>query len=205
MARITIEDCSITVKNRFYLVLLAAERAKEIALGASPMIKKTGDKATILALREIACKAVDLNELERILIQKYRRFQSYGATKTYAMHNSTSSGNEGAPHQEIDEIAVKLQTTENTMDALKYDTHSPIMGGVMDDVVQSPSAYEKEEDEDHDTDVNDDDDLYDEEDDEFEEEDDDEEDDDDGSDDDDEDNEDDEEEEEEEEDDIRFN
>lgn len=74
MARITIEDCSVVVKNRFHLILLASVRAKEIALGAQSVMKKTGDKFTIVALREIAQNLVSLEALENVIVQKYRKF-----------------------------------------------------------------------------------------------------------------------------------
>lgn len=55
MARITVEDCLDKVENRFELVMLATKRARQIATGGkSPMVKEDSDKATVIALREIA-------------------------------------------------------------------------------------------------------------------------------------------------------
>jgi DNA-directed RNA polymerase subunit omega len=54
MARTTVEDCLENVDNRFQLVLVAAKRAREIALGDDPMVELDNDKPTVLALREIA-------------------------------------------------------------------------------------------------------------------------------------------------------
>ena len=54
MARTTVEDCLENVENRFQLVLVAAKRAREIALGDDPMVEIDNDKPTVLALREIA-------------------------------------------------------------------------------------------------------------------------------------------------------
>jgi DNA-directed RNA polymerase subunit omega len=54
MARTTVEDCLDNVDNRFQLVLVAAKRAREIAMGAEPMVEIDNDKPTVLALREIA-------------------------------------------------------------------------------------------------------------------------------------------------------
>lgn len=54
MARTTVEDCLEHVENRFQLVLVAAKRAREIALGDDPMVELDNDKPTVLALREIA-------------------------------------------------------------------------------------------------------------------------------------------------------
>jgi len=54
MARITVEDCLENVDNRFQLVLVAAKRARQLALGAEPTVDRGHDKPTVLALREIA-------------------------------------------------------------------------------------------------------------------------------------------------------
>lgn len=55
MARITIEDCLGSVENRFQLVLRAAKRARQLALGgAEATVPWDNDKATVVALREIA-------------------------------------------------------------------------------------------------------------------------------------------------------
>jgi DNA-directed RNA polymerase subunit omega len=55
MARVTVEDCIKHVNNRFKLVLVATRRARELSNGsADPMLPWNGDKATVVALREIA-------------------------------------------------------------------------------------------------------------------------------------------------------
>jgi DNA-directed RNA polymerase subunit omega len=65
MARTTVEDCLDNVDNRFELVLVASKRAREIALGADPMVDIDNDKATVIALREIAAGLVDRSILEK--------------------------------------------------------------------------------------------------------------------------------------------
>jgi DNA-directed RNA polymerase subunit omega len=54
MARITVEDCLQKVPNLFQLVLVAAKRARQLANGAHAMVDWENDKATVVALREIA-------------------------------------------------------------------------------------------------------------------------------------------------------
>jgi DNA-directed RNA polymerase subunit omega len=54
MARITVEDCLDHVDNRFDLVLLATKRARQLAGGVEPLLPWQNDKATVMALREIA-------------------------------------------------------------------------------------------------------------------------------------------------------
>ena len=54
MARITIDDCLEKITNRFELTLAATNRARQIALGATPLVEPNKDKPTVIALREIA-------------------------------------------------------------------------------------------------------------------------------------------------------
>ena len=55
MARITVEDCLDNVDNRFQLVMLATRRARQIGSGrVDPLVDPENDKATVIALREIA-------------------------------------------------------------------------------------------------------------------------------------------------------
>jgi len=54
MARVTVEDCLEHCKDRFYLVLSAAQRAHRLESGVDPMVEEDNDKPTVIALREIA-------------------------------------------------------------------------------------------------------------------------------------------------------
>ena len=54
MARVTVEDCLDNVSNRFQLVLVATTRARQIAMGQTPLLEEENDKPTVIALREIA-------------------------------------------------------------------------------------------------------------------------------------------------------
>lgn len=54
MARLTVEDCLDNVENRFELVLIASQRARQLAMGAEALVPEDNDKPTVLALREIA-------------------------------------------------------------------------------------------------------------------------------------------------------
>lgn len=54
MARVTIDDCLDNVENRFKLVLLAAQRARQLGKGAEEFVERGKNKDTVLALREIA-------------------------------------------------------------------------------------------------------------------------------------------------------
>lgn len=54
MARVTVEDCLEHVDNRFQLVLVASQRARQLNRGAEPTVDRENDKSTVIALREIA-------------------------------------------------------------------------------------------------------------------------------------------------------
>ena len=70
MARVTIEDCRKYIPNRFELVILTAQRAKDLSLGMPPLIHKTRDKDPVLALREIAAGRIDYEKLRELVISK---------------------------------------------------------------------------------------------------------------------------------------
>ena len=69
MARVTVEDCIDKVENRYELVLVAAQRAKDIAAGSMIPVDRVNDKNSVVALREIAEERVDIADLQRSLVQ----------------------------------------------------------------------------------------------------------------------------------------
>lgn len=73
MARITVEDCEKKVKNKFDLVVLAAQRTRQILAGNDITIKEAQDeKKPVIALREIAAETVSLKALEEAVINGFR-------------------------------------------------------------------------------------------------------------------------------------
>ncbi len=68
MARVTVEDCVLRVPNRFELVLVAAQRSREIAAGGQMLVERDNDKNPVVALREIAEDAVSVEALRNSLI-----------------------------------------------------------------------------------------------------------------------------------------
>jgi DNA-directed RNA polymerase subunit omega len=73
MARITVEDCVNKIPNRFELVMLAAQRARDVSAGAPLTLDRDNDKNPVVALREIADDTVDLDHLRYELIHGLRR------------------------------------------------------------------------------------------------------------------------------------
>src|SRR5262249_39322041 len=58
MARVSVEDCIDKLPNKFELVFLAAHRARSLASGPQIVVDRANDKDAVIALREIAAKAV---------------------------------------------------------------------------------------------------------------------------------------------------
>ena len=75
MARVTVEDCVDKIPNRFDLVLLAAQRARQISGGAELTIDRDRDKNPVVALREIADETVRPDHLMESVVNGLQRVQ----------------------------------------------------------------------------------------------------------------------------------
>jgi DNA-directed RNA polymerase subunit omega len=73
MARVTVEDCVDKIPNRFDLVLLAAQRARQISGGADLTIDRDRDKNPVVALREIAEETVRPKHLEEAVVSNLQK------------------------------------------------------------------------------------------------------------------------------------
>ena len=68
MARVTVEDCVERIPNRFELVIMAAQRSRELSVGSEITVERDNDKNPVVALREIADETIETSELEEELI-----------------------------------------------------------------------------------------------------------------------------------------
>jgi DNA-directed RNA polymerase subunit omega len=94
MARVTVEDCIDKVPNRFDLVMLASQRAREVAAGAPITVERDNDKNPVIALREIADETVELDNLQESLIvsqQKHVAFDLAGEDEVIELLESESN------------------------------------------------------------------------------------------------------------------
>ncbi len=73
MARVTVEDCVDKISNRFDLVLMASQRAREISKGAELTIERDRDKNPVVALREIADETIRPSDIEAALIGSHQK------------------------------------------------------------------------------------------------------------------------------------
>jgi DNA-directed RNA polymerase subunit omega len=101
MARVTVEDCVQRIPNRFDLVMIAAQRGRNIGAGAPLTVERDNDKNAVVALREIAEGSVDLKELENTLIQ--------GLQKVVEV--------EELPEEEMDLLAIQRELSPEQSEA----------------------------------------------------------------------------------------
>ena len=75
MARVTVEDCIMNIPNRFELVVVAANRAKQISSGSALTLDRDNDKDAVVSLREIAEKTIDVEQTKEDIVQSFRKKQ----------------------------------------------------------------------------------------------------------------------------------
>ncbi len=74
MARVTVEDCIEKVPNRYELLMVAAQRAKDIEQGSPLRVERNNDKNAVVALREIAEDKVSIEELQKSLVLNLQKY-----------------------------------------------------------------------------------------------------------------------------------
>ncbi|MFK7973275.1 MAG: DNA-directed RNA polymerase subunit omega [Rickettsiaceae bacterium] len=107
MARVTVEDCVAYIPNRFKLVVLASERARNIVSGSPLTVAKDNDKYPVIALREIAAGNIDIDNLvesQIVNLQKNRKIEDVNDEN---LHTETQ-----------DEINLDADYSDNDVDDL---------------------------------------------------------------------------------------
>ncbi|MBN2751471.1 MAG: DNA-directed RNA polymerase subunit omega [Rhodospirillaceae bacterium] len=104
MARVTVEDCILKVPNRFELVLLTSQRARDIAAGAPLTVDRDDDKTTVVSLRELADETVSIEGLRTALIQ--------GLQKTVDFDEPEDDAEIQAIEIELAEASMNLDLTQ---------------------------------------------------------------------------------------------
>ena len=75
MARVTTEDCTTSIPNRFQLVIYSCSRARELLSGNEANVTIDNDKQTVIALREIADKKIDLTKIWENIVSHAQKYQ----------------------------------------------------------------------------------------------------------------------------------
>src|SRR3569833_2449650 len=125
MARVTVEDCVAKVPNRFDLVLLAAQRAREISGGQEPTIDRDRDKNPVAALREVAEGTVRPKDLQESLTLSLQRVLP-------------------EEEDEADEIGSLSQSAEALRITAAAPTRSTSIGADYDGIVRLPPGIKKD-------------------------------------------------------------
>lgn len=74
MARVTVEDCIDKIPNRYELLMVAAQRAKDLAAGSPLTVSRDNDKNSVIALREIADETISIEELQKSLVMGLQKY-----------------------------------------------------------------------------------------------------------------------------------
>ena len=72
--RVTVEDCIDKIPNRYELLMVAAQRAKDISAGSPITLPRDNDKNPVIALREIADNTVNIEDLQRSLVMGLQKY-----------------------------------------------------------------------------------------------------------------------------------
>lgn len=94
MARVTVEDCLKNVKNRFELVIIAAKRARQLMHGKEAKVAWDNDKATVVALREIAAGYTDFTSHHQDQEEAAAQFAALDMKQAIAQEESDSQQQE---------------------------------------------------------------------------------------------------------------
>lgn len=104
MARVTVEDCVVKVPNRFNLVLLAGQRAREISAGGELTVERDNDKNPVVALREVAEGSIDLDNVRQALIASLQKHVESEEPEDDAMELLAADSNvAGVPYEAMTE------------------------------------------------------------------------------------------------------
>ncbi|MBT4921591.1 MAG: DNA-directed RNA polymerase subunit omega [Rickettsiales bacterium] len=93
MARVTVEDCTKIINNRFELVILASRRARDIAAGSELTLERDNDKDAVVSLREIADQTISKDVLMDNVITSFQDRSEYEANVVDRNNASAAEGN----------------------------------------------------------------------------------------------------------------
>ncbi len=118
MARVTVEDCILRVPNRFELVLVAAQRARDVSAGARLTVERDNDKNPVVALREIAEDTVAIDALHNAVIQGLQKHVEVDEPEAEEMEAFMPDGDLAFENIASEEEAIEdgLTVTEDGVD-----------------------------------------------------------------------------------------
>ena len=151
MARVTVEDCVVKIPNRFELVLLAAQRAREITSGAPLSLDRDDDKNPVVALREIAEETVALDHLRDSLVRGMQKHVEMDEPEEAPELEQTLFGiadpvGPVISENEIDEEAVEEELEEDLL-AIEEEEDLPELVGEEEEAAEPAEDAEDAEEE----------------------------------------------------------
>jgi DNA-directed RNA polymerase subunit omega len=150
MARVTVEDCVVKIPNRFELVLLAAQRAREITSGAPLSLDRDDDKNPVVALREIAEETVALDHLQDSLVRGMQKHVEMDEPEEAPELEQTLFGiaDPVGPvigENEVDEEAVEEELEEDLLTLEEEEDLPELAGEDEEEEGAEPAAEDAEE------------------------------------------------------------
>jgi DNA-directed RNA polymerase subunit omega len=155
MARVTVEDCVVKIPNRFELVLLAAQRAREITSGAPLSLDRDDDKNPVVALREIAEETIQLDHLKDSVIRGMQKHVEMDEPEDAPELETTLFGVADPTvsvigEDEVDEEAVEEELDEDLLsivdeDEIELSEEAAVEDEVGEDEVAEDEVGEEEE------------------------------------------------------------
>ena len=133
MARVTVEDCVEIIPNRYELVLVAAQRARDIAAGAPITIDRDNDKNSVVALREVAEQSIDLDTVREHIVHGVNRMADLNEEDEMLLALAGSGADEGvgASAAMIDEVVFDDSAT---LDAAEEEVGDDFLGEAGEDI-----------------------------------------------------------------------
>lgn len=118
MARVTVEDCILNIPNRFDLVVTAAQRAKQISSGMPLTIDRDNDKDSVVSLREIADKTIDLSIVREEIIQNFQKRNGFDPMDR--LEDEELAGQLHAHTEEVFEASQQFAATDMQSNGMSF-------------------------------------------------------------------------------------
>jgi DNA-directed RNA polymerase subunit omega len=137
MARVTVEDCVTKVDNRFDLVLVSAQRARQISSGVALLVERDNDKNTVVALREIASEELKPVDLKEAIVQGMQKHLEVDEPEEDDLSLILAGRRAGGDGSELTPESLEKAQAELSREASEEEASKALAGQVFAD---SPST-----------------------------------------------------------------
>lgn len=125
MARVTVEDCVVRIPNRFELVLIAAQRGRDISSGSALTVERDNDKNPVVALREIAEDQLPLDSLRTAIVTGLQKHVESDEPEEDEMEAFMPEGDIAFENMAASEDEVTEDGLTVSEDGVDFDTDLP--------------------------------------------------------------------------------